>query len=71
MFLTVQDLLRFIVRSSTDAEKLLCASFLSSFAFCTDVVVHLLRLLLRDTHTVTMVPVCTQVTAYIEPKTEE
>lgn len=41
------------------------------FTFCTDVVVHLLRLLLGDAHTITVVPVCAQIAAYIKPATAD
>lgn len=64
-------LLSFIIRSSTDAVELLCGSLLCLFTLCAYVVVHLLRLLFRDAHAVTVVPVCAQITAYIKPTTTE
>lgn len=60
-------LLGLIIRRLTDAVQLLCAALLAPFTLHTDVVVHLFGLLLRDAHTVTVVPVGTKVAADIKP----
>lgn len=61
------SLLGLVVRRLTDAVQLLCAAFLTSFTLHTDVVVHLLGLLLRDAHTVSVIPVGAQVAANVKP----
>lgn len=60
-------LLGFVVWCLTDAVQFLCAGFLAPFTLHTDVVVHLLGLLLCDAHTVPMIPVGAQVAANVEP----
>lgn len=61
------SLLGLVVWRLTDAEQLLCAALLAPFTLHTDVVVHLLGLLLCDAHTVSVIPVGTQVAANVEP----
>lgn len=61
------SLLGLVVWRLTDAVQLLCAARLAPFTLHTDVVVHLLGLLLRDAHTLSMIPVGTQVAANVEP----
>lgn len=61
------SLLGLIVWRLTDAVQLFCAALLAPFTLHTDVVVHLLGLLLCDTHAFSVIPVSTQVAANVEP----
>jgi len=61
------SLLRLIIWCLTDAVQLLCAALLAPFTLHTDVVVHFLGLLLRDAHTVSVIPVGTKVAANVKP----
>lgn len=56
-----------VVGRLTDAVQLLRAGLLSLFTLHTDVVIHLLGLLLRDAHTLSMIPVSAQVATNVKP----
>lgn len=64
---THSSLLGLIVRRLTDAVQLLRAALLAPLTLHADVVVHLFGLLLRDAHTVTVIPVGAKVAADIKP----
>lgn len=64
-------LLGLIVGSLTDAVELFRAALLAPFTLHADVVVHLLRLLFRDAHTLSVIPVGTQVAANVEPSEKQ
>lgn len=61
------SLLGLVVWCLTDAVQLLCAGLLAPFTLHTDVVVHLLGLLLCDADALPVIPVGTQVAANVEP----
>lgn len=60
-------LLRLVIWGLTDAVQLLRAALLAPFTLHTDIVVHLLRLLLCDAHTVSVIPVSAKVAADVKP----
>lgn len=59
-------LLRLVIWGLTDAVQLHRAALLTPFTLHTDVVVHLLRLLLCDAHTVSVIPVSAKVATNIK-----
>lgn len=61
------SLLGLVVWGLTYTVQLLCAALLALFTLHTDIVVHFLGLLLCDAHTVSVIPVGTQVAANVEP----